>query len=876
MIENPFANISVDEAFTAVYAPGRETPLPVENSAAAESPAEIKPAVLPEMEAPSTLPDFAATTELTLIEYFDEDVADALMNDPMLSSKDKRRLQDYVRQRRRNPGEAEVVYRLSEGCESDLLGRLYALYSLGLQAMRWDIRNALCRKFVYDLDIQNAHYTFALKLCRLLGLPCEAIAAYVADPKAWRQRIHQSKDIAKVKPIMVLYGGSKDGTGLNYLTEDDWNAEILPAGQALLDRLKPEVEALANYVWEQNPHLQTVRTGKEKKPMNKRKNPKAALLNYILCSEEKKCVLALKHHLEAAGRSVTSIIHDGLHVRRAEGETHFSDSILRSGEAFIQEATGYAVILAEKPIESYYTFRRPEGDKEAEESERKLRWNYVLENSGPSLCKFYMLQKKNTVLYSASEKMFYLYDEREGIWHCHVPTDINNDFLEVCGRAMRRMYAEIDIIETDKEKREDLTKKLGKALQSVMGHGVKHITNFLPTFCRPDFEPRVLFNNADEDLYPCANGAYRFSTGELEDYKPEHYFTFKVPVAYNPEADYTDLQSAMSDWFMGNELVVDFIRYWLGYSLTTSTSRQEFMVVWGESAGNGKSTLFGDIVPTIMRKDEGNTRDSFEHTLNIKDLLVQNSANSDSTYNLAGKRYARMSEPKIDNRQKLDNEMVKRLTGDSTYSVSAKYKNEITFRPIAKIVALCNSMMKVDCDDAGILRRLVVVEMNTKFVNQDDWERLTDAEKATGRFKRGDPKAVSRIKANTEGTLRYFLEGATAFVHDPERPVPEAMRNSKGKAQDNLDDILQWIRGGLVPCDAAEKSHVKMSALKTYWRQENIQFTTKRFNEKGFNELFYKKCEAAGLTVKYDPKRPDMGRVENVRLYADEPTDAEE
>lgn len=806
-------------------------------------------------------------------ERYDENVMASMLIDPDLDNQTKKQLRAYLRNRV-GIATAEVEYVYAKGLEEKQLGRLYPKFGLGLATMRGVVRDPLQCRYYHDIDIENAHYNIALHLARKWGLRHDAIQYYCENRVECLNKISAERGVGKVQFLKVLYGSAIDEV-LNMepkVLNVALAAKVKPAGQVLLESVKGEVSALMDYVWKANPELRNLECGSGGVAISKRRDPKASLFALVNAEQEKNMLLALKQHVEENGRTMGVLIHDGGRVEKLEGEEHFPSELLVSGAAAIEAATGYKVRLAVKPIQNNYVVRQVLVEDEAAKSQ--LRWQYVWEKNGSSMSKLYMLEKGNTVIYSVSEKQFYLYKADKGLWTQRCPQDINNDFTEVCSAAVRKMVGQVDEKYEDGEKRKAATDLLMSVLKYIASTATTIVNNYLATFCVPEFEPRVFFNNADPDLYPCANGAYRFSTRTLEAYKPEHYFTFKVPVEFDPEADYSDLECAMNQWFANDAAVVAFVKYWLGYCLTPETNRQEFLVVWGETAGNGKSTLFGDIFPLIMRLCEGNTRDSYEHTLNIKDLMVQNSANSDSTYNLAGKRYARMSEPKLEGKQKLDNEMVKRLTGDSTYSVAAKYKNEITFRPVAKIVALCNAMMKVDCDDAGILRRLLVVEMNTKFVSQAALDALTPAELESGRFQLRDEKLITRIKGNLAGVLRYFLEGASDYVSDPERAVPDVMRSSKDKAQNNLDDITQWIRGNIVKTDE-KKKHIKLADLKTHFRTNQVKFETKNYNEKGFNELFFKKCEAAGFTVKFDPKRPDMGRIENVLLYEDAETDAE-
>jgi phage/plasmid-associated DNA primase len=504
------------------------------------------------------------------------------------------------------------------------------------------------------------------------------------------------------------------------------------------------------------------------------------------------------------------------------------------------------------------------------------RMDLIMEKNLSALAELYAVEKDEEVMFSPALKTFYIYDRIAGIWTNNCDTDINNDVVRTLTKVIRGVQANLPLANeaTPKHITAQIDAKheaVAWALNAVRSSSTKIVRDYLPTFVKPDFEPINKFNT-DDDLYPCKNGVYSFSQRRLLTYKKEYYFTFKVPIEYHSDADTSDIEKAMTQWFMGNKEIISFMQYWLGYCLTPSTKRQDFLTVWGETAGNGKSTLFSDLFPKLMTSEAGVIDQTLCQTLDIKNLLTASTANNDSIYNLVGKRYAYVSEPKLEGKQKVDNELIKRLTGESRYSVSAKYKNEITFKPMAKIVALCNKMFKVDLEDEGMLRRIMVAEMNTRFVDKATYEASSAADKKSGRVQIRDDYIVERLTSNLSGVLKYFLEGASQFVENPSRKAPSEMYNSKLKAMKDLDDMSKWITGYIIKEEGATLS---LRELKTYWRDNNVSFEIKNVRDKGFNKEFFTKCKRLGLTVKFDEDRSDEGKIIGARLW-DEALDSKD
>lgn len=759
-----------------------------------------------------------------------------------------------------NINEFKTNYNLRGWAAERGCGRVYATQKGSLETLPRPLRANLCANTYWDVDMENAQPNLLHQLARRNGLSTPNLKYYCKN----REKVFEllaptmgGRKAVKEAIIATLYGARV--------------SELEPLRKemdALADILRQQPDWIALYEGAiQNEGVKVAAAAAALPPRGHRSNVIGAFLAHVAQTIERQCLDSLDEFYTQRDRSVDSLAYDGLMIRKLEDETSLEPALLREAEVFVNEHTDWSIVLAIKPME--LTIKQEELERIKVLTPAEQRWAWVNEGTPAALAEFYATLKNGETIYSASLKSYYIYDRSQGIWKNRCPSDINNDFVRLMATTLGEMKAALQPLmgmDKDDPRRPALEAKhkaIATALSWVCGKGVSVVSSFLPSHCITDFEPVGVFNQ-NADLYPLQNGVYSFSKRKLLTYKKEYYFTFKVPINYNPEASTADIEKAMGQWFMGNDRVVAFMKYYIGYCLTPETKRQDFLTLWGETAGNGKSTLFGDLLPLLMGHKNDKER-TFSHTLNVKDLLVSNSANSDSTYNLAGKRYAVMSEPKLDDKQKLDGEMLKRLTGDTSYSVCAKYKGEITFTPLAKIVVLCNRMFKIDVDDEGQLRRLLVAEMGSKFVSPTDFAALTPEQQKSGRYHIRDDGIIERLQGNLEGVLRYFLEGASEYVGDRFRVAPPELYDAKLKAVKDLDELARWVKGYLLK-DDEEGAYLSLRQLKQHWKASGVPFAG-QIREKGFNKLFFTKCERLGLKTKWNEDRSDEGRVLGVRLY---------
>ena len=209
------------------------------------------------------------------------------------------------------------------------------------------------------------------------------------------------------------------------------------------------------------------------------------------------------------------------------------------------------------------------------------------------------------------------------------------------------------------------------------------------------------FPEPPKHLIPCANGVFNLNTKELEPYKPEYYFTFKLPWKYDLNAKGGFLEEIINSFLPPKEVIT--LYELLAYILYRGYEKQKFFFLYG-SGRNGKS-LFAEIITKLVGSQNVSTvsleelqNENFS-TVQLKDKLV----------NIAGEvSYQELKETKL----------LKQLSGGDEIHADRKYKSPIKFRNKAKLVFITNEIPLSKDDSDGFYRRVFLIKFPYQF--EDD------------------------------------------------------------------------------------------------------------------------------------------------------------
>eukprot|EP00961_Rhodomonas_salina_P209343 2825929-Rhodomonas_salina.1 len=225
----------------------------------------------------------------------------------------------------------------------------------------------------------------------------------------------------------------------------------------------------------------------------------------------------------------------------------------------------------------------------------------------------------------------------------------------------------------------------------------------------PDFN-KVF--NCNPHVLPCENGLLDFRTLCIRPLEREDFFTYKVPAAWDPNADATAPQAFLRSLFpYDTDEMVEFIQSWLGYCMTGLTLMQilVFMIGYGS---NGKSKL-SQVMENILGPA------GFAH-VTYEALCQRTTGPNEEIYDARNARMWQVDEN--DGEAGLNMAMIKRITGEDTIKCRQLYGHTVKVPPRAKLNFAVNKPPKLPAcattkEQSSLSRRFVYVDCPMQFVD---------------------------------------------------------------------------------------------------------------------------------------------------------------
>lgn len=251
-----------------------------------------------------------------------------------------------------------------------------------------------------------------------------------------------------------------------------------------------------------------------------------------------------------------------------------------------------------------------------------------------------------------------------------------------------------------------------------------------------------------------------------------------------------------------NENLRRYMWQHLASTLLGTNENQTFNIYIGTGA-NGKSMLIN-----LMSKVLGD----YKGTVPIS-LVTQKRAGiggtSSEIYDLIGKRYAVMQEPSKGD--KLNEGIVKEITGGDPIQCRPLFQNSITFRPQCKLVVASNVLFNMQgVNDDGTWRRMRVVEYSSKFTKNPYNDPQFPIEEYPHQFMI-DTKLDERFDSWAPVMLSMLVEIAFQYqgkVHDCE----EVMAATHMYRQ-SQDIYLEYINSRIMKNEVVGQYRLKITTL---------------------------------------------------------------
>lgn len=250
------------------------------------------------------------------------------------------------------------------------------------------------------------------------------------------------------------------------------------------------------------------------------------------------------------------------------------------------------------------------------------------------------------------------------------------------------------------------------------------------------------------------------------DHDRSQLLTKLMPVGLDPEARCPTFD-AFLERIQPQAEMRRFLRRWFGYSMTGLTAEQKFAFFYGSGA-NGKSVLVD-----LMAKMMGD----YAASAKIESITGRNRrGGGDATPDLMpliGARFVRTSEP--DEGQRLQEGLIKELTGGEPIMVRALNENFVLVYPIFKLTISGNHRPEIHGGDDGIWRRVMLVPFEVQIPPEER-----------------DPELGEKLWAERDGVMNWLIAGLREYLAHG-LMVPEQVQAATEEYRKDSDPVASFL-----------------------------------------------------------------------------------
>uniref|UniRef100_A0A6C0AZW8 SF3 helicase domain-containing protein n=1 Tax=viral metagenome TaxID=1070528 RepID=A0A6C0AZW8_9ZZZZ len=332
----------------------------------------------------------------------------------------------------------------------------------------------------------------------------------------------------------------------------------------------------------------------------------------------------------------------------------------------------------------------------------------------------YQMFKDKYICSSVINKTWYVFRNH------HWERDLGNSLRLSISREMYNVYqeqqkvylAQMSAFDAGDERTEQMKKKIQIVTEiSIKLKRTNEKSNIFKEAAEIFYDEEFV-KKMDENRYLLCftNGVVDLKNKLFRDGYPQDYITKTTGIPYSPfdmekhESIANKIMTFMEQLFP----IPTLNRYmWdhLASVLIGENINQTFNIYRGNGS-NGKSLL-----TDLMALTLGEYAGTVPITL-VTEKRVGVGGTSSEVMQLKGVRYAVMQEPSKD--AKINEGMMKQLTGDSSMTARALYCESEKFSIQFHLVVCTNTLFEIVSNDDGTWRRIRIVEFMSKFVNPED------------------------------------------------------------------------------------------------------------------------------------------------------------
>jgi putative DNA primase/helicase len=310
--------------------------------------------------------------------------------------------------------------------------------------------------------------------------------------------------------------------------------------------------------------------------------------------------------------------------------------------------------------------------------------------------------------------------------------------------------------------------------------------------------------DADPWAFNCTNGTLDLRTGELHAHRRADLLMKLAAVSFDATARCPRWLAFLEQIMAGDQDLIRFLQKFVGYTLAGDTSEQCLVFEYGSGA-NGKST-FTETIAAML----GN----YARRTPVETLLerFRDQASTDLAA-LAGARMVIASEIPLGRR--LNEGLVKDMTGGDTISARFLYRDSFTFQPCFKLWMYGNHKPKILGTDDGIWRRMRLVPFTITIPPEKQ-----------------DLKLRQKLLDELPGILAWAVEGCLAWQREG-LGLPAAVREATASYRAESDVLAAFLEECTVTETTASVQVGELKRVYDEWCKTNGERTTQSSNALG-------------------------------------------
>lgn len=629
-------------------------------------------------------------------------------------------------------------------------GRWFVDGGLGLQYLKREYRNTLCRDYYYDVDMVNCCPSILLQLLKDSNLSCDTLKHYINNREAVLSS-YNDRNEAKESIISLIYGGAIK------CNMDDF-----------MKNLKLEISEITNYLIDKNEQLYD-KIKKIAKKNDKNYNIGGKLINYLVTEKENEIIEECAKFFYKNGYRVTTLIHDGILILKQDKE--ITDTLLDSCREHVKDRTGFDMKFICKPFTDGLEIPKQELDKYKSSS--------IVVNNDTEAADFVLDTLKDEIV--LCNKRYFVNELNSSIYQ--EETEIDKFFMKKISN-MNIDYVTYDL-DGNKKIIKDVSKNT-KNIKSIRDLSMARMSN------TKNFIKDMWHTNIGKLCYK--DCYYEFKDDKFKNY--DGGFSSTLCIDRNkPKMKKKYIQQVydrvLNPIFKDKEQLKYFLN-WCARGLAGEYTEKTWAV------GTGDRNTGKGVIGELFKETFGDYVGFFRS----EELICTKVGGGDIAKRLGWTvpfEFTRLNfsnEMKITddrgNRLKLDGNLIKSVaSGGDVQTARLNYRDQIQFKIQGRMCLFANELLETSPDDAD--QTLTAFSFDTKFVREitEDQEKINNNDSKTNyRIADNEIKEFIRRPEIIDAFTYIVFEHYSKDILD----VPECIKENKNEIVDEEDRDLVKLK----------------------------------------------------------------------------------